>query len=669
MCCLLAAPGAIAAPPVFSQVSGSPFAAGNGPVSVAFSPGGGLLATANQADSTVSVFSVGAGGALTEINGSPFATGNAPRSVVFSPDGTLLATANQSDNTVSVFAVGAGGALTEVKGSPFATGVSPFSVAFSPGGGLLATANEADSTVSVFSVGAGGALTEVLGSPFATDGNPFSVAFSPDGTLLATSNQVPSKTGPTGMVSVFSVGAGGALTEISGSPFAAGPGFPFSIAFNPSGTLLATADAIKSPTGPIGAISMFSVGAGGALTQISGSPFATGRFPFSVAFSPGGGLLATANQADSTVSVFSVGAGGALSEASGSPFATGGSPFSVAFSPGGGLLATANQADSTVSVLAEPPRAQISSPADNQTYNLNQPVATSFSCTDPVGASGISSCTDSNGGAGSSGALDTSTAGAHTYIVTATSADGLTATATIHYTVLASPTGGMLAPPRVQILAPADNRTYSLGQSVATSFLCAEASGGPGISSCLDSNGGYGSSGALDTSRAGAHIYTVTATSADGLSATAMIHYTVNAHKTGGLAHLRVTRLRARALRRHCETELNLARTASVPHNPCTQGLITITGTIDQHANGQRIAITLRTTIADGMLVITDRVRVTHGRFNVECKLPGRNTDASGDKQRDTGGDRWHYTVAYPGNQSLQPATITGKLTLEVETR
>ena len=67
MCCLLAAPGAIAAPPVFSQVSGSPFAAGNDPVSVAFSPGGGLLATANQADSTVSVFSVGVGGALTEV--------------------------------------------------------------------------------------------------------------------------------------------------------------------------------------------------------------------------------------------------------------------------------------------------------------------------------------------------------------------------------------------------------------------------------------------------------------------------------------------------------------------------------------------------------------------------------------------------------------------------
>ena len=87
---------------------------------------------------------------------------------------------------------------------------------------------------------------------------------------------------------------------------------------------------------------MFSVGSGGALTQVTGSPFATGRDPESVAFSPGGGLLATANVGDSTVSVFSVGSGGALTAVTGSPFATGSGPVSVAFSPGGGLLATAN---------------------------------------------------------------------------------------------------------------------------------------------------------------------------------------------------------------------------------------------------------------------------------------------------------------------------------------
>ncbi len=155
---------------------------------MAFSPSGGLLATANVAARTVSVFSVGSGGALTPVAGSPFATGSFPVSVAFSATGGLLATANEGGNTVSVFSVGSGGALTAVAGSPFATGSEPASVAFSASGGLLATANEGGNTVSVFSVGSGGALTAVAGSPFATGSNPISVAFSPSGGLLATAN-------------------------------------------------------------------------------------------------------------------------------------------------------------------------------------------------------------------------------------------------------------------------------------------------------------------------------------------------------------------------------------------------------------------------------------------------------------------------------------------------
>ena len=265
---------------------------------MAFSPGGGLLAIANEGDSTVSVFAVGSGGALTQVKGSPFTTGNGPLSVAFSPGGGLLATANEGANTVSVFAVGSGGALTPVAGSPFGTGSFPDSVAFSPGGGLLATANLDGRTVSVFAVGSGGALTQVAGSPFLTGGDTASVAFSPGGGLLATA------------------------TDDDGDS----------------------------------AVSVFAVGSGGALTQGRGSPFTTGSDPVSVAFSPGGGLLATANREDSTVSVFAVGSGGkltgVLTQVRGSPFTTGSAPLSVAFSPGGGLLAIANFLGSTVSVFS-----------------------------------------------------------------------------------------------------------------------------------------------------------------------------------------------------------------------------------------------------------------------------------------------------------------------------
>jgi DNA-binding beta-propeller fold protein YncE len=85
----------------------------------------------------VSVFSVGAGGALTSV-GPDVPTGAQPYSVAFSPSGALLATANEVAGTVSVFSVGAGGALTSV-GPDVPTGAQPYSVAFSPSGGLLAT--------------------------------------------------------------------------------------------------------------------------------------------------------------------------------------------------------------------------------------------------------------------------------------------------------------------------------------------------------------------------------------------------------------------------------------------------------------------------------------------------------------------------------------------------
>ena len=121
----------------------------------------------------------------------------------------------------------------------------------------------------------------------------------------------------------------------------------------------------------------------------------------------------------------------------------------------------ASGSPSEVVVVAAPPTAMIASPADNQTFNLGDSVPTAFSCQDAADGPGISSCADSNGETGSPGRLQTGDPGTFAYAVTATSEDGLNASATIHYTVLGRP----LAPGVPSASAP--NNRFRIG-SIAT---------------------------------------------------------------------------------------------------------------------------------------------------------------------------------------------------------
>src|SRR5262249_61985915 len=127
-----------------------------------------------------------------------------------------------------------------------------------------------------------------------------------------------------------------------------------------------------------------------------------------------------------------------------------------------------------------------------------------YTSPDAPGGPAIQPCAAPTGAPGAPGALAPPPPGAHTYTVTATSKDGQTGTKSISYTVI--------GPPTATISAPANNQSYNLNQSVATTFTCADATGGPGIQTCTDSNNATSSPGALDTTTTGAHTYTETAT-------------------------------------------------------------------------------------------------------------------------------------------------------------
>ena len=85
-----------------------------------------------------------------------------------------------------------------------------------------------------------------------------------------------------------------------------------------------------------------------------------------------------------------------------------------------------------------------------------------------------------------------------------------------------------VSPPTAHITSPASGATYSLGQTVHSNFTCAEGVGGQGIAGCLDQSA-RPSGAPVDTSVAGAHTFTVTATSHDGLAGHASDTYTVAA--------------------------------------------------------------------------------------------------------------------------------------------
>jgi len=222
---------------------------------------------------------------------------------------------------------------TRAPGSPLLTPTinGGGGLAFSPSGGLLARGT------AMFSVGASGTLTPV-GGP-APDPSASSVAFSPSGTLLAAANQTSDS------VSMFSVGPSGALTSVSGSPFTLGAQ-PGSVIFSPSGELLEVTAGES--------LYIFSVSASGALTQAAGSPHSV-KGPGHVAFSPSGGLLAVLGSAG--VSMFSVSASGALAEVPGSPFDASGAPEGNAvygnavFSDGGNVLRVAEWLGSASDVV------------------------------------------------------------------------------------------------------------------------------------------------------------------------------------------------------------------------------------------------------------------------------------------------------------------------------
>lgn len=192
--------------------------------------------------------------------------------------------------------------------------------------------NKSGNSVSAYAMDADtGELTEVAGSPFAAGSTPVSVAVDPLGKFVYVVNQNANS------VSAYTVDpATGALTTVVGSPFATG-NVPNFVAVDPAGTFAYVVNVVAK------SISLFAINAAtGALTSVTS--YGAGAWPVAMALDPTGRFAYVADNGSGTVLGYTVDAAtGALTAMAGSPFAAGTDPVSISVDPTGTFAYVVNQ--------------------------------------------------------------------------------------------------------------------------------------------------------------------------------------------------------------------------------------------------------------------------------------------------------------------------------------
>ncbi len=314
-------------------------------------------------------------GRMRQIPTSPFPSeGRNPVAEAVSVDYGSLFVVNEDDNTIVQFIIGSDGKLY-----PYNTvntpGIFPLAIAANQSNlfivdlyqplALCSSAEPCSGSIGVFPLTAASGSTPVaLGTaaansavngqywPLTLSGAsasdvivPTAVNVLASGAYVYVTAYDSSVTPHVGYIFAFSVGSGGVLTPLSGSPYAAGVQ-PSAIASDASGSYVYVTDFAKGDV--LGySVAPSTAAVAGALVPLGGSPFQAGNQPSAIVVDPSYPFAYVANSRVRTVTAYSMSSGALASIGT---FSAGLQPVAIGIDPSTNhFLYTVNFLDNTVS--------------------------------------------------------------------------------------------------------------------------------------------------------------------------------------------------------------------------------------------------------------------------------------------------------------------------------
>ncbi len=282
---------------------------------------------ANATTSSLSAFTIGTN-TLTVISGSPISLAYVPVSAVVTPSNSFLYVAGPG--AIFRYTINSDGTLTTPSTGAAVSAVSAVSLAVSPDGKWLFGLDNTTTVLDEFQIDSStGALSAIAATPYSVPNAtiaPKEVKVSPAGNLvfiaLGTGGDV---------VFTLNTSTGAVANSQTLAPITSTS--DNGLAIDSTGSYLYIAR-----SGASGGVGVYSIGAGGVLNSIAGSPFAAGTSPNSVVLDSTGKYVYVSNRGDGTISGYSIGSGSLLTALNGSPYTSGSLLTSLAVDKSGKYL-------------------------------------------------------------------------------------------------------------------------------------------------------------------------------------------------------------------------------------------------------------------------------------------------------------------------------------------